>query len=67
MLLLSLYPDQSTFLHDIASKSPENDKSKYAAQLKSLLKPSETFVSKEITGKKDEVQFPVPMIPNALG
>ena len=55
LLLLSIYPDQSTFLHQIASKSPETDKSKYAAQLKALLEPSEAFTAPDITGMKEEV------------
>ena len=64
MLLFGVYPNQSTFLHEIALKTPETDKSKYTTQLRLLLEPSVEFVDKEITGKKDEVQIKVPILHN---
>ena len=64
MLLLAIYPNQSTFLHQIVLRTPEIDKSKYTTQLRSLLEPSVEFIDKEVTGKKDEVQIQVPILPN---
>ena len=66
-VLLGIYPDQSTALHMIASKTTSITESRSVDQLKSLLEPDQELSEAEFTESAGVDFFKVPIIVNENG
>ena len=67
MIMLGIYPNQSTVLHLIASKTEQENESRSVDQLKWLLEPEQDPSDIEVTEKEGVDTFKVPIIFDANG